>query len=214
MKKLLTGCMAGLLLCGAAEAAIVGTTGSIVQIAPPATLQWQAFESNTQIRALDELQDQVLGASLAINIDGTPGSYENIASLTGGMLPSGTLVDSHLLHFDPASGSVNLRGTITFDNPIVGVILLTNELFNSDFLGAAGTTYPAAPLARRGLDLTDVNLQDSVAISTDRLTLTVDLGAANVIDQIRVLTIPEPMSAGLLGVAALALCARRPARRG
>jgi hypothetical protein len=87
--------------------------------------------------AWNEVQDFRLTAPLSIDLGGTS-------------IAAGTWISSHGLVFDPLRPKT-LEGTVTFDQPILGVILLTATLVASDWLGVAPTVYNSPP--GRGLDL-------------------------------------------------------------
>ncbi len=84
--------------------------------------------------------------------------------------PTGTVVDSHLIHSDPPAGTakVLLKGTVTFPETILGVIGSTAGLAASDSaLGALGTLY-AGTTHWRGLEGKEnggSKVPDSVTIS-------------------------------------------------
>jgi hypothetical protein len=166
-------------------AAIVSTTGAVVETDPPESVIHQHYESDTEIRAFDEVQSFTLESDMSANIT-SQGTYGGTPDLSPGTIPAGTVVSSHFLHLDPRKfNPVVLPGAVTFDADIIGVIVLDDELDSSDgVLGAAGTTYPSNDY--RGLEL-DVN-RDVVIIDPDLRTLTVLFEAGENIDQIRVIT--------------------------
>jgi hypothetical protein len=98
-------------------------------------------------------------------------------------IPLGSIVDSYLLHFDPFGNdpavSQTLDFSITFDRPILGVILGPNLVQTDERFGLAGTQYPTG--GTRGLER-----KDQVELSPDRRTLMVHLTGWR-IDQLRVL---------------------------
>jgi uncharacterized repeat protein (TIGR01451 family) len=172
----------------------------------PTNLSLDAYESDTEVRLLDE--------RTAVPIDSTnrqvdftvpatltnPAVYQSTADLPAGgaLLPLNTTVDSHLLHADslgdanaqPPPPIKKLAGCVTFDSDIVGVQLLTATLNGGDSgqhqtpFGNDGTTYAHAT-SYRGLEL-DIN-NDFVVIAPDRRTLEFYV-EFNRMDEIRVLT--------------------------
>lgn len=198
---------------------VVGTTGSITQIAAPADVNDNVFESDTSIFLFEE-QKGVTGISQAspLLVDDVPGGAVEPDQIAG--VP----VDSYFLHFDPVgiSGTdiMNLTGTVTFSTPILGLIWggvpcvncppTTEYLDSSDWLGNPATVYPTGGLGR-GLEVEDfyisLTTQDFVSVSPDGYTLILDLSAQPLrFDQIRVLTaVPVPAAVWLMlsGVAAL-----------
>jgi hypothetical protein len=171
----------------AAVAAITSTSGAVVQIAPPASVAENALQSDTQIRAFDEQQCVTLTSPLQLDFSAVGGS---------GLIPAGTSVSSHLLHFDPTGGSsVTLSGSMSTDGTIIGAITTDAGLDASDSLGAPGTVYPTGTFGR-GLD--PVVQGDTVTVSADLLTATTTVTDRFHFDQIRVIThcVPPPPVAG------------------
>ena len=188
------GCAIVMIGATNAGAAIIGTTGQVVEIAAPASVVPGALESNHQIRAFDELQQFVLPVDVIVNIT-SPGRYDEPGDLTPGVIATGTDVDSYLLHADKLGlgGNKLLTGSVTFDEAILGVIVLGSALRSSDaVLGAPGTTYPGSmwnPF--RGLELR--RCQDFVIVEPDLRTIQVHFRVGWAVDQIRVITAaPEP----------------------
>jgi hypothetical protein len=103
-----------------------------------------------------------------------------------GLIPAGTSVSSHLLHFDPTgSANVTLTGSIGVDAVIIGGIITASGLDASDTaVGAPGTAYPTGDAAR-GLDAFQ---GDSVTVSGDRLTATTTVTDRFHFDQARIVT--------------------------
>ncbi|WP_156800314.1 PFE-CTERM domain-containing protein [Thalassoporum mexicanum] len=123
-----------------------------------------------------------------------------------GPLPFGTY-NSHFLHFDPG-GPVGIisAGSVTFAEPIAGVIFFSTTLAGSDALAAPPVVaYPPLPFPR-GTEEGPSPDPDSVAISADRLTLSFSLISETPgdFDQIRVITVPFEFEA-TAGLALLGL---------
>jgi hypothetical protein len=132
-----------------ATAGIVSTTGQVDLLSsPPASVKPGQLQSNTDIFAFTEQTDIKL--SSAVNVDITsPGTYTTDASLTPGTISAGTSVASYFLHSDPQNNDSIYDGSVTFSTPILGVIVLSGTLSNSDVqLGATGTAYPIADTGR------------------------------------------------------------------
>lgn len=186
-------------------AAFTPTSGAIVLTPPPPSLLRNAFESDTRIALIEERTNFVLPSVVSLDSDGTPGLYEAIGDLTGGVLPAGERVGIHILHFD-AVGTVftpvRVTGSVTFERPIIGLALRRPTLDASDLYGAPGTTYPtlANPSFRefefgRGA----FGVSDTAQISPDRLTLSLNWGGTEYFDQLRVFTgVPEPSAIVML----------------
>jgi hypothetical protein len=182
-----------------AAMALTPTTGAVVAMPAPPSLQYNAFESDTTIALITEQTNFELPGSVPLDVDGATGLYDQVVDLTGGVLPAGSRVDIHILHFDPVGAPRTLfraMGSVTFDRPIVGLALRRLTLEASDFYGAAGTTYPTAATANfREFELNGgaIGVTDTVEISADQRTLLVDWGATPYFDQLRVFTaVPEP----------------------
>ena len=178
---------------GIASAGIIGTTGAIMEIAPPPSVELDVLESNSTIFAFTEMIGLSLGKDLAVDIT-SPGSYSEPGDLTPGLIAAKTVVDVYFLHFDPVTGLVILSGSITFDQDIVGVIVLSDSLDATDrSLGFPGTAYPTG-LTTRGLEFGGVN-SDFITLSEDLRTISIDRQATTGMDQIRIITaIPAPVA--------------------
>ncbi|MDH5727955.1 MAG: putative Ig domain-containing protein [Gammaproteobacteria bacterium] len=110
-------------------------------------------------------------------------------SFSLGEITSGTVLDSYLLHFDPAVVS-KVSGSITFDGNIVGIIVTKQNLDSTDTLfGLDRHTYPTG-IANRGLE---IDLQqgayDGIYWNGNKLEI-LNLQAENPGDQIRLLVRP------------------------
>jgi hypothetical protein len=160
-------------------------------VAAPATVEQEANTDNTLVKVFDEQQGVALAAPLA---------YDQLTTLSdSGSIPTGTVVDSHYVHFDNTGTAPGRRGVgeISFACPVLGLITQDTNLAASDsILGAIGTAYPVG-LSFRGLEQgtggvgdypsRDWTLQDIISLS-DADTLFVDLQVFNVLDQLRVVT--------------------------
>jgi hypothetical protein len=215
------------------RAGIITTSPGVTVLAsPPASTQFNQLQSNTNVFAFLERENETL--FLPIPVDATaPGSYDTFADLSPAILPDGLTVNSYLIHADPDVplqpfiGVPYLNRSVTFDpsERIVGIMVDVFTLRAGDpFLGALGTDYPPFPLFS-GLELDLID--GPIVISPDRRTLTVnfsvgtglDLGG---VDQVRVITtvnpVPEPFTtslvmAGLAGIVGRRVLARRSSRR-
>jgi len=169
-------------------------------------------------QGFDEAQGVVLPANIVV--DGL------------GIIPIGTLVDSHMIFLNQEPGAPNVgiqhfNVEWTFSGAILGIMSQSMgemEVATSAFLGAPGTLYPAAPFSARGMENNGDGLgpdgdgtpgPDGYAI-LDPFRLRVGMGVSEPGDWIRVITraqVPEPMTLALLGAglvfAALSTRARR-----
>ncbi|HUF49396.1 MAG TPA: Ig-like domain-containing protein, partial [Longimicrobiales bacterium] len=162
--------------------AIGATASGAVQLfEPPASVEPGAQESSTQIIAFRE-GERALDARGVLDIT-VPGAYTSSTPLSQAYLQGGYDVTSWFLHFDPiGSATAAVTGSITFDDPVVGIIVYGPNLVATDLLGAAETTYPTQA-SGRGLESPDV-----ITLSADRRTVTLDLESGTTVDQVRILT--------------------------
>ena len=80
-----------------------------------------------------------------------------------------------------------MKGSITFDLPIIGIVSTNANLNASDSFGSNGTFYPKSGRA------TNVG-SDFFSISADRKTLTYDLQMGSASDDLRIITAAIPLS--------------------
>ncbi|MCZ6734948.1 MAG: hypothetical protein O7C65_04065 [Planctomycetota bacterium] len=193
---------------GIASAGIIDTTGAILEILPPPSVELGALEDSSHIFAFTEMLELPLGDELAVDIT-SPGFYGEVRDLMPGLIGAKTVVDVYFIHFDPVVGLVNLLGSITFDQDILGVIVLSDSLNATDgTLGFPPTAYPTG-LINRGLDFGGV-YSDFITLSKDLRTISINWQATRKVDQIRIITaIPAPGALVLLGLAGLARTTRR-----
>ncbi len=199
----------------AARASIISTTPSVVEIPAPPDVRVGALESDTQIVAFAERLAFTLAQDLPANIT-NPGTSPDggVPNLSPGTIPAGTAIDSYFVHFDSLGANeespVGIAGTITFSHDILGLIVNSGALDNTDnVIGVPGLLYPT--VNNRGLELTPGdNALDIVTLSADRRTVTLNLLNAISVDQLRVITaVPEPSTWLLLAIGLCALVARR-----
>ncbi len=175
--------------------AIVTTDGDVVYYdegtPPPTSVIPGQQHSDLEIVAFTEWQAWTLLGDVNVNISAV-GTYDETDDLTPGVILLGTPVASHFLHVDPVeTNAIGLGGSVTFQARILGVIILTPELDQTDAsLGRPGTTYPTLPAEKenRGLELD--TQEDRIIVHDDLRTLSVHLETCCNIDQIRVITDP------------------------
>ena len=126
-----------------------------------------------------------------------PGQYMRVRRQDKQPIAAGQVIRSYLLQLNPIGDFTRRKlerarviGQITFDRPILGLIGRTTLLTKTDDLlghplGNYGDT-------RRGIEPTRPDDQpnsgrDSVTLSDDRHTLSLDLSASSAVDQIRVI---------------------------
>jgi MYXO-CTERM domain-containing protein len=200
---------AALLAPIAANAAILSTSGQVVQIAPPASAVYGALPGPPAF-AWNEASG-VSSTAVLVNTLGngtfTGGSYS--PTVYAGLL------DSHMIHFDASTGVAVVQGSVTFSSNIVAVIYENNLLDISDGpLGAFGTTYATGDPFRSHSSMLGTT---SYTVAGNVLTFTLWANSSpawpNKMAELRVLTdaVPGPGAAALLGLAGLA--GRRGRRR-
>jgi hypothetical protein len=202
-----------------ALAGIVGTpTGAITIIPAPPSVRDQAIVSDTEISLFAERQGVVLPQALNFNItQPTTAPGATTLDTTPGTIPAGIRVDSYYVYLQSISGTqeipVVLSGSFTFDRDVLGIAIFNTQLNQSDpILGLPGTLYPTG--GERDLDvvaggIVGIGPNDSITLSEDRRTVTLNLGNAGGGDQLRIVTesVPEPSTLVLAATASLAAVA-------
>ncbi|MEM9559155.1 MAG: hypothetical protein AAF995_02525 [Planctomycetota bacterium] len=195
--------LAAVAIAQPALAGIVSTSGDVEVIDAPESVRGGQFEGSVA-RLFQEHEGIILTDSLMV--DAVSGSASLFEDVNPTLLSAGLTVDSYYVHVDPVGTTpISTMFTVTFDGPILGVIVSGEHLFASDaMLGAAGTAYPGHGRSGRGLDL---DSPDAFSISEDQTTLTLEiLRTGKVFDQVRVIVgqpIPGPGGAALLGAVAV-----------
>jgi hypothetical protein len=210
-----------LLPAGHSRADIVSVSGDVVQGAPPEdSVAVGGSENDSNARAFREQAEKNLEHNVWVNIlepdslgdcrtwriPGEAGGgnidVDTAPGGSGGYIPTGWNVGSHLIHADREGSSTaspfnHYNGTVTFDKHIMGVIVSEGALDQSDDdLKLSGTTYPnVAGQSNRGFEN---NLAGSEAEAGNRdwiqincssyRTVEFHLEVAEGIDQIRVIT--------------------------
>lgn len=184
---------------------IGGTNGQAVEIAAPLSTVLNANQSNTEARVFAERTNWTLAADLNVN-ETRPGLYDAESDLLPGVIASGTQINSYYLWADPEGAAARrYEGSVTFDQPILGVIL-SRELLNvTDFLGAPGTAY--GDNNARGLELGANADRFSLSISGNVLRFNFNTSTAT--DDIRIITVPAPGAAVMGGLGLMILGRRR-----
>ncbi|MBI1730843.1 hypothetical protein HY229_07875 [Candidatus Acetothermia bacterium] len=170
-------------------ASVVSTSGDIVQVAAPSSVQEGAMESNTTLKLFPEAKSLTLSQNVLVNLTGT-GTFQNLTCIPTGTLLANSIVDSYFFHSDPVGvltdGGVSYTGAVTFDHDVIGLLVTDKTLDASDsILGAPGVSYPKDDF--RGLEVVANN--DRATIATDRRTLQLELHTFNKVDEVRVITL-------------------------
>ncbi|KAL9189858.1 hypothetical protein ACHAXT_009533 [Thalassiosira profunda] len=193
---------------------IVATCGGMEKVAAPVSVVWDREQSCDMIVFAEKLDFTIPAGG--VNVDATlPGQYQaelgisgadtvfdadsHVAVPSGLEVAEGTVVNSYLVHADPPLGPigqvevVNYQGSVTFEEEIVGVIILRGSLYaTDDMLGATGTTYEDITNApgniRRGFEGYGEPVLGLDTVTFDTNTVTLDLYAFAPYDQVRVLT--------------------------
>lgn len=179
---------------------IAGSTGAF-RFAPPWPRPMGLLQSDTEIFVLPEGYSQSLDKPLKVDI-AKPGFYRNANELTERTLAAETRVKSFLLQFRPLdkNGSASdtavrnpnpdnikrIVGEITFDRPVLGLIVRGEQLRASD--GQFSVRGGQVPQRGRALEFGGTPRDDVISLSQDRRTVTLDLAAFGLFsDQVRVI---------------------------
>lgn len=246
-------CLLGVLgwLAQPADSSIILSSGAVDVVTPGGGganpgLPWDVsqgeYESDSVITAFNELQNHTLTADIAVTVlisnyianGGTfPALFDQVTdekNVYRGYLTQGTVVSSHYVFLDQdeaISGAALLTGSITFDDPIVGVlsnVFGTGPNFpgnewqlSATELGLTGVTY--WPVTDPGVEYSGT---EQWQISSDLKTISFTLNVTSGQDNLRIITaqlsaVPEPASLavwGVMGVLGLAtVCVRSHAGR-
>jgi hypothetical protein len=187
-----------------AWAGIASTQGDIEVVAPPASVQRQAYESSSEIRVFLESEQTVDSIPVNAVLPGTYHAYSDFVDQT--LVPNGP-IDSYFIHYDVEGQTLaQASGSITFDEPILAVIGRSLTLQQTDgTLGAPGTLYPTNRFDRE-LEYETRGNYDFFRLDPDGHTIFIQVEDSTDVDQIRVVTaVPEPstMTLALVSVALL-----------
>jgi PEP-CTERM motif len=205
----------------AAYADVVTTTGEVTFVsAPPSDITLGHWQSNTELFAFAEQQGLTLTSPLAVDISvaGTsPTPTSDNFSPTN--IPTDTPIDSYMLHSDPVgspsdSNPVEFTGSITVPGIIIGLITTSPDLIASNsVVGLSGVTYSTGKDTGVTIDPGTPgpgSTIDSVTLSADLHTVTVDFYTGSSVDDMRIITAaPEPASLSIAGLGVIALLKRR-----
>jgi hypothetical protein len=175
---------------------ISGITGDITFLsAPPSSVELFMLESDSDLFVFAERRGLVLERDLSVNIgepgdyfpEETPDSMRTWESLNPGVVPAGTVVDCYYFHYDNETyndtfnslnylhciGQKGVSGTITFQNPVLGLIIRGYNLNQSNSVCGIDTVEYDTDLTRSfpGINIVDGCRSDHFILSADRRTL-------------------------------------------
>lgn len=166
---------------------IIGSTETF-EFVPPWPRRHRFGSSDEKIFLAPEGFTTRLAEPLKVNIS-SAGDYTTIEQLTPSELPAGERVRSFMMQYLPTEEAGRRRGkkvtgSITFEQPVLGLIVLHDELVASNRVGRpprgpggpSGPGGPGGPSPRRQLELLGRN-GDRITLSEDRRTVTVELTA-------------------------------------
>ncbi len=171
------GIATALLLVTSVQAQILSVTGSMTVLPMPQDISTDQFESNTHTYVFAEKQNVVLPTDLKVN-RASPASFNGI-QVADTTLPTGTLVSSYYIHQDIIGiGPIRLDGSVTFAQPILGLIYQSGYIASDPILGATGTLYGYG---------TDRQLEEPDTVSWVGNTLTISWNTTTARDNMRVI---------------------------
>ena len=170
-----------------------GFTGQVAIINAPKTVEVNKLEDNNYAKLFAEQTNTTLSSQLTVDASKV-GSYSHESSFRPANILEGTKVNSYYLHADRVGSPATFqhaRGSITFNEPILGVVTTQGNLNLSDVLGSKNTVYSKAG---RNIDGTDMINPDWFSISEDRKTITFDFQTSTASDDVRIITAATPLS--------------------
>jgi hypothetical protein len=184
--RALTLCLLVWLTAGQASAAVLAAKGDIQSLSDsPASVVLDVSESDDWVAFFREQRNYELPADLDVDIV-DPGRVNGDLPLSPGIIPAGTRVDSYFLHCDPETSKDRWKGTVTFDREILGIVVRTARLIDTnDELGALGTSYETRSVL-------EYQAEDVVELHSDRHSVSIDWFSTIGVDQIRVITRGTP----------------------
>ena len=166
---------------------LAGTTPNVEQVKTPSSAVFNDLESNTRIHAFPERENYTLPQDVTVDIS-APGDYDHGYRQTAKVIPAGTMVNCHFLHYDPVGSQwATSAGAISVSGEILGLIVTSGQLDATDhILGAPGTAYPTGQGAR-GFE----NRAEIVRLEADMRTFTINRFQSTFPgEQVRILSVP------------------------
>lgn len=154
---------------------IAGSSESM-HFVPPWPKQIRFIQSDDQIFVRAEASAVRLKTELNVSIS-QPSECTKVDDLTPATLQARQSVRSYILHYSPktqlgSKRAKRISGSITFDRPVLGIIVSRDELVSSSRRFARRGAGEGNQ--RRELDLTGQPDSDRIALSEDRKTITLD----------------------------------------
>ncbi len=157
---------------------IAGSSGAF-RLAPPWPRRLRLFRSDTEIFVVPERYTVTLAEPLSVNVS-TPGTFVREDELTPAVVATGESVRSFILHYQPEQArpprlAERITGSIVFDRPVLGLILLRDELKASGeilSLRRIGEVHRGRPMELNGRPA-----GDQITLSPDRRTVNLSLAA-------------------------------------
>jgi hypothetical protein len=216
MKRNVLMILVVLLLAGSAQADIPSITNDSSLTGPGTTaadIVWKGqLTSSLAMGAAEEDTAQLFRERTGVVLS----SDLNLAG--GGVVPAGTTVNSYIVHFDPVGSNQSpvweCKGTITFDEPVLGLIYATSDTSTYSLLTASddsvglGSAFYESNTYHRKLEIPQSKWQD-VANNTVYLNLFTNTS----MDEVRIVTVPAPgaLVLGLVGTSLVAFIRRKKA---
>jgi len=191
-----------IIVATASQAGILGTSGEAFVVKAAFTdVREGKHESDCNIWVMEENTGVKLGTGLSVDI-AAPGSFYKTSDLPKSMptIAKGTVVDSYLLYTDRTDRHLwtNHEGSVTFTGKVLGIIVKSKTLDNTDaVLGKSSTLYPYH-LGDRGLELTPGKIE---GVTWNGNTVNFSACTISAVDQVRVVTEAVPEPASLLALA-------------
>ena len=175
---------------------VLQATGLMQFVSPGPDFVPGKIEDSNRILVFRECSRVILKSDLEVDVT-EPGQYVRVGRRNKQSIGAGQVVGSYLLQLNPIgeffrneTDGARVIGQITFNRPILGLIGGTAQLISTDeLLGHPRGNYGNT---RRGIEPARPDDQpdsgrDSVTLSNDRRTLSLDLSASSAVDQIRVI---------------------------
>ncbi len=172
---------------------VVGSNGAL-KLAPPWPRRLSFISSDDHVYLIPDGLRRRLASELRVNIS-KPGEVVTEDQLTPKTIPRGHPVRAFIIQHQPETlrsraEVKRMVGSITFDRPILGVIVSENELRDS---ARRFSKRKVRPQPRRQLEFSGMPVGDRLTLSADRLTLKIDLAAPNrSLDVLRVIVDARP----------------------